>query len=211
MYLPASFREERPGELHGLIRAHPLGTLVSHGADGLQASPLPFLLDAERGGKGFLLAHMARANPHWRSLAGECLAIFRGPDAYVTPNWYPGKAATHKAVPTWNYAAVHVRGQVRVIDDERWLAAQAAALTAEHEERRARPWSANDAPPDFIAAQLKAIVGIEIEIAAIEGKWKMSQNRDAADRRGVAAGLGDPDDPHCDPAVAALVTERLTE
>lgn len=206
MYQPASFREERCEELHGLIRAHPLGTLVTHGAAGLQASPLPFLLDG-----GILRAHMARANPHWQALAGagECLVIFMGPDAYVTPDWYPSKAATHKVVPTWNYAAVHVRGTIRVIDEPGWLARQLADLTAAHEAPRPEPWSPADAPADFIAAQMKAVIGLEIAITAIEGKWKMSQNRDDDDRRGVIAGMSDPQDPHSNPAVAALVEERM--
>ena len=211
MYLPASFREERPETLYGLIRAHPLGTMVSQSAEGLQASPLPFLLDVQRGQLGTLLAHMARANPHWKSLAqaGECLVIFQGPDAYVTPDWYPSKADTHKVVPTWNYAAVHIHGQVRVIDDPDWISGQIAALTSQHEACRANPWSPDDAPPDFIAAQQRAIIGIEIAITRIEGKWKLSQNRDAADRRGVVAGLSDTEDPHSNPAVAKLIAERL--
>lgn len=211
MYLPASFSEERPEVLHGLIRAHPLGNMVSHDAKGLQASPLPFLLDAERGKLGTLLAHMARANPHWKSLveAGECLVIFQGPNAYVTPGWYPSKADTHKVVPTWNYAAVHVFGQVRVIDDPDWISSQITALTAQHEACRATPWSPDDAPPDFIATQQQAIIGIEIAITHIEGKWKMSQNRNEADRYGVAAGMSDAEDPHHDSAVAKLIAERL--
>ena len=198
MYIPASFREDRPEELHALIRAHPLGTLVTQGGDGLQASPLPFLLDNTT-----LRAHMARANSHWKALDGcDCLVIFMGPDAYVTPDWYPSKAATHKVVPTWNYAAVHVRGTLRVVDEPGWLAQQIADLTAAHEAIRPAPWSPADAPADFIATQMKAVVGLEIAITAIEGKWKMSQNREAADREGVIRGMGDPADPHHDPAVA---------
>ena len=201
MYLPASFREDRPEELHALIRAHPLGTLVTQGAGELQASPLPFLLDNTT-----LRAHMARANPHWKTLDGhDGLVIFMGPDAYVTPDWYPSKAATHKVVPTWNYAAVHVRGTIRVVDEPGWLAQQIADLTAAHEACRPRPWAPSDAPADFIAAQMKAVVGLEIAITAIEGKWKMSQNREPADREGVIRGMGDPDDPHHDLVVAGVV------
>lgn len=202
MYIPASFREERPEVLHGLIRTHPLGTLVTHGIDGLQASPLPFLLEGHT-----LRAHMARANPHWKTLEAtrECLVIFQGPDAYVTPDWYPSKAATHRVVPTWNYAAVHAWGCARVVEEAGWIAAQIAALTAEHEAARARPWSPVDAPPDFIAAQQRAVIGIEIAITRLEGKWKVSQNREEADRLGVVAGMRDPQDPHHDPDVAALV------
>ncbi|MDP3032617.1 MAG: FMN-binding negative transcriptional regulator [Rhodocyclaceae bacterium] len=209
MYIPASFREEDTETLHALIHTHPLGTLVTHGAAGLQASPLPFLLDANRGAHGTLRAHMARANPHWRALAGEqCLVIFQGPDAYVTPDWYPSKQTTHKVVPTWNYATVHARGAIRVVDDPDWLARQIADLTAVHEARRARPWSPADAPADFIAAQRQAVIGLEIVIAQIEGKWKMSQNKDAADRQGVVDGLRDPADPHANLAVAALMENR---
>ena len=201
MYLPASFREDRPEELHALIRAHPLGTLVTQGAGELQASPLPFLLDNTT-----LRAHMARANPHWKALDGhDGLVIFMGPDAYVTPDWYPSKAATHKVVPTWNYAAVHVRGTIRVVDEPGWLAQQIADLTAAHEACRPRPWAPSDAPAYFIAAQMKAVVGLEIAITAIEGKWKMSQNREPDDREGVIRGMGDPGDPHHDPAVAGVV------
>lgn len=202
MYIPASFREDRPEELHGLIRAHPLGTLVTHAAEGLQASPLPFLL-RENG----LCAHMARANPHWKTLAEhtECLVIFQGPDAYVTPDWYPSKVSTHKVVPTWNYAAVHVRGTIRVIHEDAWIERQIADLTATHEARRARPWAPADAPADFLAVQRQAVVGLEIAITRIEGKWKMSQNREPADRDGVIRSMGDPTDPHHDPVVAVAV------
>lgn len=202
MYIPASFREEDAETLRALIRAHPLGTLVTHGDGGLQASPLPFLLDANK-----LRAHMARANPHWKLLAAnaECLVIFQGPDAYVTPDWYPSKAVTHKVVPTWNYAAVHVRGTIRVVDDPDWLAQQIADLTATHEAARPAPWRPADAPEDFIAAQMRAVVGLEIVITQIDGKWKMSQNKDAVDRDGVIRGMRDTTDPHHNLAVAGLV------
>ena len=164
MYIPASFREARSEELHALMRAHPLGTLVTHGADGLTASPLPFLFDAANGAQGVLRAHMARANPHWKSLTGgtECLVIFAGPDGYVSPDWYPSKAATHKVVPTWNYAAVHVRGTLRVVDDMAWIACQIADLTAAHEALRPLPWQPSDAPEDFIETQMKAVIGLDL-------------------------------------------------
>jgi transcriptional regulator len=202
MYIPASFREEDIETLHALVRTHPLGTLVTHGDVGLQASPLPFLL-----GENTLRAHMARANPHWKTLATntECLVIFTGPDAYVTPDWYPSKAVTHKVVPTWNYAAVHVRGMLRVVDEPGWLAQQIADLTATHEAVRPSPWRPADAPVDFIAAQMQAVIGLEIVITQIEGKWKMSQNREAADREGVVRGMRNPADPHHDSTVAELV------
>jgi transcriptional regulator len=207
MYLPASFREDDPEVLHDLIRQRPLGTLISHGADGLTATPLPFRLAAEEGPHGVLRAHLARANPHWRALAAaaECLVIFQGDDGYITPNWYPSKAATGKAVPTWNYVAVHAWGRPQVIDDIDWLRAQLDQLTHGHEQRRAAPWSIDDAPADYIAAQIKAVVGLEIRIDRIEGKWKMSQNKDAADRAGVRDGLAAADDPHRHPALSEII------
>jgi transcriptional regulator len=207
MYVPASFRENRLEFMHGLIEAHPLGTLVTCGQSGLQASPVPFLLDAASGENGVLRAHMARANPHWKDLptTAECLVIFQGEDGYVTPAWYPGKADTHKVVPTWNYAAVHVRGRPVVMDDADWLERQLIELTRKQEGQRPVPWALTEAPAEFIAAQKKAIIGIEIAIMQIEGKWKMSQNKDVADRRGVIKGMRDEDDPHRNPAVAELV------
>jgi transcriptional regulator len=210
MYIPASFCEERLEVMHDLIQTHPLGTLVTCGPSGLQASPVPFLLEAAAGEKGTLQTHMARANPHWKDLvvATECLVIFQGADSYVTPSWYPSKAATHKVVPTWNYVAVHVRGKPVVMDDADWLERQLISLTAKHEGRRPMPWALTDAPEDFIATQKKAIIGIEIAITQIEGKWKMSQNKDAADRRGVIQGMRDADDPHRNLAVADLVEGR---
>ena len=207
MYVPASFRQSDTAELHALMRAHPLGLLISHGADGLQASPIPFLLYPDEGANGVLRAHLARANPHWRVLpdAGECLVVFSGIDGYITPNWYPSKAATGKAVPTWNYASVQVRGSARVIEDAAWLRRQLTDLTEQHEGRRLRPWSLDDAPVDYLATQMRAIVGLEIPIAGIEGKWKMSQNKDAADRAGVIDGLRAADDAHRDTMLADLV------
>ena len=210
MYVPASFRENRLEVMHGLIEAHPLGTLVTCGQSGLMASPVPFLLDAATGEHGVLRTHMARANPHWKDLAttAECLVIFQGADAYVTPAWYPSKADTHKVVPTWNYAAVHIRGRPVVMDDADWLERQLTELTRRQEGRRLAPWALTDAPAEFIAAQKKAIIGVEIAIVQIEGKWKMSQNKEAADRRGVIQGLRDEDDPHGNPIVADLVEGR---
>ena len=192
MYQPPHFIETRLDILHGLIRAHPLGLLISNGPDGPLANALPFLLDSEPG-QGRLRAHLAKANPQWRSLQADpdatVLVVFQGADSYVTPSWYETKRETGKVVPTWNYAMVQVRGRVRVIDDKDWLAAQIAALTASQEGDRAEPWQVGDAPESYIASQIKGIVGIEIDIAAIDGKWKVSQNRPMADRVGVAAGL----------------------
>ncbi len=193
MYQPPHFREDDLGVQHALIRAHPLGLLITTGASGLMANSVPFLLDAAASEKGTLRLHLAKANPQWRDLAGgaELLAVFQGADSYVTPSWYETKRETGKVVPTWNYAVVQVRGAARVIDDADWLLAQITALTAQHETPREKPWSVSDAPDAYVKAQMKGIVGVEIEITAIDGKWKVSQNRPVADREGVAAGLGE--------------------
>jgi transcriptional regulator len=192
VYQPPHFREDRLEIQHALIRAHPLGLLVTGGACGLLANPVPFLLDADASPLGTLRCHLARANPQWRALeAGleEALAVFQGAEAYVTPSWYATKRETGKVVPTWNYAVVQARGRPRVVEDRDWLRRQVEALTRLREAGRAEPWAVGDAPAPFVEAQLKGIVGVEIEIARIEGKWKASQNRPAADRAGVGEGL----------------------
>lgn len=193
MYLPTAFAEDRLEVKHGLIRAYPLGMLVISGADGPMADLLPFALYPDEGtaGLGVLRAHMARANPAWQALAagGECLVVFQGPEAYISPSWYASKAVSHKVVPTWNYAMVQVRGAARVIEDAAWLRRQLGDLTAMQESGLPEPWAVADAPPDFVDGLLKAIIGIEIPIRSIVGKWKVSQNRSAADANGVAAGL----------------------
>ena len=193
MYQPPHFVETRRDVLHGLIRAHPLGLLISSGADGPVADPLPFLLDPDAGEHGRLRAHLARANPHWRLIDDRApapvLIVFQGADSYITPSWYETKRETGKVVPTWNYATVQVRGHARTVDDKDWLARQISDLTVAQEGARTDPWHVTDAPDAFISAQLKGIIGIEIEILGIEGKWKVSQNRPAADRVGVATGL----------------------
>lgn len=191
MYVPPHFAEDRLSVLFDAVRRAGLATLVTLGADGLEATPLPLLLDEAEGERGTLYGHLARANPQWRRFdAGmEALALFQGPDAYVTPSWYPSKAETGRAVPTWNYVAVHARGPLEVFDDADRLRSLVARLSDRHEAGRAEPWAVGDAPADFIAAQLKGIVGLRIPIARIEGKWKASQNRNATDRAGVAAGL----------------------
>src|SRR5215467_4314321 len=190
MYCPSLFREDRLEVQHALIRSHPLGLLVSHGPGGLLANLLPFVLKTGGSGRGVLQVHMARANPHWRELDDQAvLVVFRGPDAYVSPSLYATKKETGKVVPTWNYAMVQVRGKARVRDHADWLTPQLNALVTEREAARAQPWSVGDAPPDYIEAQKKAIVGVEIEIAAIEGKWKVSQNQPEANRHSVVAGF----------------------
>ncbi|HTU52894.1 MAG TPA: FMN-binding negative transcriptional regulator [Acetobacteraceae bacterium] len=196
MYVPPAFREDRPEILRASIRATGLAILVSFGPEGLIASHVPMLLDEPQGpdiaGKhGLLVGHVARANPQWRASAADvqALAIFPGPDAYVSPSLYATKRESGKVVPTWNYVAVHAYGRLTFFDDPRELHALVSRLTAAHEAGRAAPWAVTDAPADFIASQLKGIVGFRIEIARLEGKWKMSQNRPMADRLGVIEGL----------------------
>lgn len=192
MYLPAQFEEKRTGVLHALMREHPLGQLVTHGPDGLDANPLPFELDSTAGPHGLLRAHVARANPVWQQAADtEVLVIFQAADGYISPNWYPSKPEHHRHVPTWNYARVHAHGVLRVRDDERFLRGLVARLTREHEARsqQARPWKMGDAPADYIDSMLKMIVGIEIEITRLVGKFKLGQNREVRDRMGAADGL----------------------
>ncbi len=193
MYQPPHFREDRLEVQHGLIRRHPLGLLISAGPGGLLANPIPFLIDADGTGYGTLRCHVARANSQWQELDGmaECLVVFQGPQDYVTPSWYATKRETGKVVPTWNYATVHAWGRPRVIEDADWLRRQIDDLTRLRETPRALPWAVEDAPPAFVAGQIKGIVGIEIPVTRIEGKWKMSQNRSDADRLGVAQGYGE--------------------
>ena len=191
MYEPPLHREDDLAKQHALIRARPLGLLISHGREGLAASAVPFLLDAAASRLGTLRVHVARANLQWRDLREnpEALVVFQGPDHYVSPSWYATKQETHKVVPTWNYVMVQARGKALVHEEDEWLSRQIAALTAAQEAGREKPWAVSDAPADFIAQQRRAVVGIEIEIADIRGKWKTSQNRSAADRAGVAAAL----------------------
>lgn len=192
MYLPAHFEEKRPEVLHALMREHPLGQLVTHGPDGLDANPLPFELDTSVGPHGLLRAHVARANPVWQQAADtEVLVIFQAADGYISPNWYPSKPEHHRHVPTWNYARVHAHGVLRVRDDERFLRGLVARLTRDHEARsqQTRPWKMGDAPGDYIDSMLKMIVGIEIEITRLVGKFKLGQNRELRDRLGAADGL----------------------
>jgi transcriptional regulator len=191
MYQPLPHRQEQLEAQHALIRSHPLGLLISHGAQGLEANSIPFLIDPQASKFGTLQAHMARANGQWRSLsaASDVLVVFQGADHYITPGWYETKRETGKVVPTWNYVMVQARGRPRVIEDAAWLRAQIEALTRKHESARPAPWAVGDAPDAFIDMQIKAIVGVEIEIVDIAGKWKASQNRPAADRAGIIAGL----------------------
>ncbi len=191
MYLPAHFREDRQHVQHDLMRAYPLGVLFTAGPGGPMANHVPCLLYADEGPHGVLRAHLARANPQLDELRAitECFVVFQGPEDYITPSWYATKRETGKVVPTWNFVSVHVWSAPRVIEDPLWLRRQLEDLTNQHEHPRPRPWHVDDAPADFIEAQMRGIVGLELPIARIEGKWKVSQNRSEADRLGVAAGL----------------------
>ena len=196
MYIPASNAEHRPEVMCDFIDAHPLGMLVTLSGGELFATHLPMLLDRARGAHGVLQGHIARANAQHALPAGtaDALIIFTGPDAYISPSFYPSKAQHGKVVPTWNYVAVHVYGSVRYIPDREFLRNHVERLTARHEGGRAQPWSVKDAPEEYIDKMLGAIVGVEVEITRLEGKWKMSQNRSAEDIDGVVAGLGASDD-----------------
>ncbi len=195
MYLPKHFEETRPEVLHALVRVHPLATWVLQHEGSLLANHVPFLLDTTRGEHGTLVGHVARANPVWQAVeaagaaAPESLLIFQGADAYISPSWYPSKREHGKVVPTWNYAVVHAHGGARTVQDAQGVLAIVSRLTQLHESPRAAPWAVADAPPDYIDQMLRAIVGIEIPITRIVGKWKVSQNRSLADRQGVAGGL----------------------
>jgi transcriptional regulator len=200
--------EDRVDVMLDYVEANPLGALVTASAEGLFATHLPLVVDRTRGAYGTLRGHVARANPHHRRVpTGEALVIFSGPDAYVTPAWYTTKQETGKVVPTWNYIAVHAYGAISFTDDEVFLREHLHALVARHEGGRDHPWVIEDAPSDYIEKQLRGIVGLEIAITRLEGKWKMSQNRSDADIHGVIRGLGASSDP-VDRAVAAIVEER---
>lgn len=210
MYLPEHFAETDPRVLHALIDAHPLGAWVTLGEGGLLVNHIPFLLDADRGPHGTLVGHVARANPVWRSFSSnvESVVVFQGAETYVTPSWYPSKRAHGKVVPTWNYAVVHAHGIPRAVDDPAWLLQLVTRLTERHEAGRPLPWKVSDAPADYTARLLESIVGIEIPIARLVGKWKVSQNRPAGDRLGVADGLLERGDAAA-AEMAALVTRHL--
>lgn len=196
MYEPEAFREKRVDVMHALVRAYPLATLVSVGAQGLEANHLPLLIDPHPAPFGTLRGHVARANPLWRSASAdaEVLVVFQGAQGYVSPSWYPSKAQTGKVVPTWNYAVVHAYGSLRFHQDAEWLRQLVTRLTASQEAHLEKPWQVSDAPPDYVDAMLQAIVGIEIPITRLQGKWKMSQNRQPQDRDGVIAALQARDD-----------------
>jgi transcriptional regulator len=196
MYLPPTFRLDRLADQHEVMRRHPFATLITRSGESIVANHIPFMIDAMRGEKGVLRAHVARANPLWRThpRETEALVIFIGIDHYITPSWYATKRENGKVVPTWNYVAVHAFGPLQVFENPEWLREQVGALTALHESSSigatsAGAWDVTDAPEEFIAAQLRGIVGIEVPITRIEGKVKASQNRPQADREGVIEGL----------------------
>jgi transcriptional regulator len=200
MYIPKHFAEDDVAEMHALMRTNPLATLVSHGAAGLNANHIPLLLV-----DGKLQGHVARANPLWKAgnVAGEVLVIFQGDDSYISPSGYATKAEHGKVVPTWNYAAVHAYGELRVIDDPHWIFAQISALTAANEAALPQPWAVTDAPADYIEKMLGAIVGIEISITRLLGKWKVSQNQPAVNQASLIAALEKAGDP-----MAGLIRAR---
>jgi transcriptional regulator len=190
MYQPSHFRVDDLSQMQALMRARPFTALVSVGASGLYASHLPTVLKDE-GPFGLVECHLARANPHCGELgeAGEALMIFQGPDSYITPNWYPSKIQNGKVVPTWNYAVVHAYGRPEVMKEPEWLRRHVSELTAQQEKSEPRPWALSDAPNNYIDAMLRGIVGFRFAITRLEGKWKMSQNREPQDREGVVTGL----------------------
>lgn len=191
MYVPAHFAEQRPEELQRILREHPLGMLVTHGSDGLDANHLPFEYDPAAGPHGTLIAHVARANPLWQRCptGSPVLVVFRGAAGYISPSWYPSKHEAHRQVPTWNYEAVHAHGLLTVRDDERFVRGVVARLTRRHEAGEPQPWKMTDAPADYIDNLLQHIVGIEVAVTSLEGKAKLSQNKQARDRLHAAETL----------------------
>jgi transcriptional regulator len=193
MYIPPHFALTQPEALHRILRAHPLGMLVTAGPDGLDAEHLPFAFDPARGPAGTLSAHVARANPLWQRCGSgtQVLVVFRGAQAYVSPNGYPSKHEAHRQVPTWNYEVVHAHGRLVVLDDERFVRGLLARLTRHHEAAEAKPWKMGDSAPAFIDEMLAKVVGIEVEVTSLTGKAKLSQNKEARDRLGAADMLAD--------------------
>lgn len=191
MYTPKHFDQADTATLHALMRAQPLATLITLASSGLDANHVPLHLSAELGPLGTLRGHVARGNPLWKEPTPEqeVLAVFHGVQAYVSPNWYPSKAENGKVVPTWNYAVVHAHGTLKVVQDARWLRAHLDALTAHHEASQAPPWQPSDAPADYLEKMMGGVIGIEIEITRLSGKFKLSQNQTAPNQTGVIQGL----------------------
>lgn len=191
MYTPAHFAVTDPAALHRIIREHPLGMLVTPSPDGLDANHIPFEFDPTVGAHGLLSAHVARANPVWQQCAGgaDVLIVFRGNEHYISPNWYPSKHETHRQVPTWNYEVVHAHGRLTVRDDDKFVRGVVARLTRTHEAQEPKPWKMGDSSPDYIDGMVRAIVGIEVLVTRLEGKSKLSQNREPRDVQGAADSL----------------------
>lgn len=209
MYLPKHFAETDVAAMHALMRAHPLATVVHSGPQGLVANHLPLHLSAELAPNGCLQGHVARANTLWKEAGpdAQVLVIFNGPEHYISPSSYASKARDGRVVPTWNYVAVHAHGTLRVIDDAAWVAAQMQALTSTHEAGRATPWSVEDAPADYIERMRMAVVGIEIVVSRLEGKWKVSQNQPAENQESLVAAL-EADDNEQSTTMARLIRQR---
>jgi len=209
MYIPQWFEEKRVSVLHVWIRSHPFATIVTLQGSGLAATHVPVVLHDEGSEFGVLRGHIARANRQWRDLTGavDALAIFSGVDHYISPSYYPAKQEGGRVVPTWNYAVVHASGPFLVHEDPAWLLRHLNTLVDRHEAGSAVPWKVSDAPRDYVEAQLKAIVGVEIPIRRLEGKWKVSQNRSERDRQGVSEGLAALGTPES-LAMKALVDDR---
>lgn len=210
MYVPRPFAETRVDVLHDLIRRYPLGTLVVAGSDGLDATHVPFEISPEPAPFGKLRCHVARANPVWQQLSADrqVLVIFQGEQGYVSPSWYVAKQEHGKVVPTWDYVAVHAYGTAKAVHDAAWLRQMVEDLTNRHEQGRADPWRVSDAPAEYVDKLIGAIVGVEIPVTRLIGKWKLSQNRSVADRQGVVAGL-ERDGAKAQADVAALIKDTL--
>jgi len=211
MYTPVQFKLDEAAEAHALMRAHPFAILVTHGADGVVATHLPTVLKVDEASPlGRIECHLARPNPQWKTLAPDtdALMIFQGAEAYIRPGWYPSKAQHGKAVPTWNYAVVHAYGRLQVSQDKDWLLAHVDELSNQQERPYAERWSMADAPADYLDRQTRGIVGLTLAITRLEGKMKMSQNRDIGDREGVVRGLGERAGGH-DAAIAELVQAKM--
>jgi transcriptional regulator len=210
MYLPKHFEERDAGRLRSLIQQYPLGALVTATESGLDANHIPFLVADTASGAGTLHGHIARANPLWREVMPDAaaLVIFQGPDSFISPSWYPSKRDNARVVPTWNYAVVHAHGVLRLVDDPAWVRSHVEALTREHEGKRDPPWAVTDAPADYVDRMVAAVIGIEISITRLVGKWKVSQNRSMSDRVGVVEALEREAVPS-GTTIAALIRETL--
>jgi len=210
LYTPAHFAETDLATLHQAIESSPLGALVVSTPEGIEANHVPFELDRTTGPFGTLRCHVARNNNAWRNANAECLVIFQGPSAYISPNLYESKKEHGKVVPTYNYVAVHAHGRMAIHDDEKWLRGLLGRLTRHFEANQTQPWKMGDAPGEYIEQRLKEIVGIEIEMARLEGKWKMSQNRPEADRASVVAALRESTEP-VEREVARIVQQKAAK